>query len=117
MVTQQNTATMTTDTMVTTMLTVITMETAMDIIILDMDTMVTTEDTMATVMEIMETAMGDMATVISGGSKGVPLPGPNFSQFHAVFFFLKIWQDRTLAPPPPGETWRPSYGESWIRLL
>ena len=29
-----------------------------------------------------------------------PLYGPNFSQFHAVFW--KIWQNPMLAPPPTG---------------
>ena len=39
----------------------------------------------------------------------MPRPrGPKFIQFHA--FFVKIWQNRMLAPPSPGELAPPPRG-------
>ena len=53
-----------------------------------------------------------LSLIVSRGSKGgVParaLPGSKFFQFHAVFG--KIWQKRTLTPPPPGELASPPRG-------
>ena len=44
------------------------------------------------------------------GARGTHAPswGPKFFQFHAVFG--KIWQNRMLAPPPPGELALPPRG-------
>ena len=50
------------------------------------------------ILAFMRMSVAMVKTLNSGGPKGPH--APKFSQFHAVF--MKIWQNRMLAPPPSG---------------